>query len=96
MTKLILSIKDYLIVCFGAHGAIPSASLDLCDWIKSQYPLLTTDEVLIVTACLIRSLKVMHNLYPLQEAELNKAVHALITDRLIAEYKKVKSTLALK
>lgn len=81
MKNLLLSIRDYLIVIFGANSAIPAASLELCDWVKSQYPLLTNEEILMVTANLIHFIKTMHNFYPLQQVELDKAVHGLINDR---------------
>ncbi len=81
MKNLLLAIRDYLIVIFGANSAIPAASLELCDWIKGQYPLLTNEEVLIVTANLIHFIKPMHNFYPLQQSQLDKAVHRLIDDR---------------
>ena len=79
--KLLLSIRDYLIVWFGAGSAIPAASLELCDWLKSEYPLLNNEELLIVSATLIRSLKGLHQVYPLQHSELNRAVQGLINDR---------------
>jgi hypothetical protein len=81
MIKQLLSIRDYLTVCIGANASIPSASLDLCGWLKSQYPLLENEELIIVAACLIRSLKAMHNFYPLQQDELDKAVHGILANR---------------
>jgi hypothetical protein len=81
MVKQILLIRDYLIVIFGAHRVIPFASLEVCDWVKSQYPLLKDDEVLIVTASLINSIKAMYLSHPPQQRELDKAVHSLIADR---------------
>lgn len=79
--NLLLSIRDYLIVIFGANSSIPAASLEICDWIKSQYPSLGSEDVVIVTACLIRSIKAMHEVYPLQQVELNRAVYGLTDDR---------------
>lgn len=79
--SILLSIRDYLIVWFGAGNAIPTASLETCDWVKCRYPTLSNEEVVIVTACLIRSLKEIHEFYPLQQAELNKAAYSLINDR---------------
>lgn len=81
MTKLILSIRDYLIVCFGAFGAIPSASLYLCQWIKTEYPALTGEQVLIIAAYLIRSAVVMPQVNPDQKIYLDKAVISILLDR---------------
>lgn len=81
MFKLLLLIRDYLIVNFGARRVVLSASLDLCDWVKSSYPLLTSEEVLIVTATLISSVKAMHEFYPARQAELHEAIYALISNR---------------
>ncbi len=81
MFKTILTTKDYLTVCLGAHQAIPLASLYLCDWIKSHYPTLNTQETLTVASALIRSTTTMLQRNPIQKAELDKAVSSLLADR---------------
>ena len=81
MIKLILSIKDYLTVCLGAYGAMPSASLYLCEWVKAEYPTLTTEETLTIAACLIRLTTTTLQRNPTQKVELDKAVSNMLSTR---------------
>jgi hypothetical protein len=81
MKKKLIRILNYLTIFFGAHKAIPNASLDLCDWVKVQYPGLTTEELLIITAALIRSSPNMYQSHPTQLTGLNEAVTNLLSTR---------------
>lgn len=79
MIKLILLIRDFLIVCFGANGSVSFASLYLCDYIKSQYPALTTQETLVIAAYWIRLKVGMHQLNP--DTEFDEVVSKLLATR---------------
>ncbi len=81
MFKLILSVKDYLTVCFDAYGAMPRASLYLCEYVKTEYPALTTEETLTIAACLIRLSTTTLQRNPTQKAELDKAVSNMLATR---------------
>ncbi len=79
MIKLILLIRDFLIVCFGSRGAVSFASLYLCDFIKSQYPALTTQETLVIAAYWIRLKVGRYQLNP--DIELDEVVSKLLATR---------------
>lgn len=81
MFKLILSVKDYLIIYIGGLFIVPQSSLYLCRWVKSEYPALTAIEVLIVARYLIRLATVVSQLHPDEKTYLDKAVSSLLASR---------------
>lgn len=81
MIKLILSVKDYLIIYIGGLFIVPQSSLYLCRWVKSEYPALTATEVLIVSRYLIRSAAAISQLHPDEKTYLDRAVSSLLASR---------------
>ncbi|WP_143289328.1 hypothetical protein [Brunnivagina elsteri] len=79
--KKLIRIFNYLTICIGNNNAIPTSALDLCFWVKAEYPSLTGQQLLMITAALIRSTSTMYERNPIAKESLNNAVNDLLSNR---------------
>jgi hypothetical protein len=80
MKKKLIRILNYLTISLGIKSRILETDLELCMWLKNEYPQLNGRDLLILTASIIRSIPTMYELNPLAKESLNNAVNNLLSN----------------